>query len=101
MGYRSDGAIYLPQKAYFLLPDELKQDLKDNWHKDEDVENVWRFCGFKWYDSFKEIQAWEDFMHKLNEVKEKYDFIRIGEDLEDMNVRTHEMFYINRTIGYN
>jgi len=101
MGYRSDGAIYLPQKAYFLLPDKLKQDLKNNWHKDENIENVWNFYDWKWYDSFDDIKDWENFMRKLNDAEEEYDFIRLGEDINDSEVRTYEMFYINRTIGYS
>ena len=101
MGYRSDGAVYLPDKAYFLLPDELKQDLKDNWEQNEDNKNIWNFYDFKWYDSYDDIKAWENFMSKLDEAEEDYDFIRLGEDINDNEVRTYEMFYVNREIGYN
>ena len=101
MDYRSDGAIYLPDKVYFLLPNKLKEDLNDNWHQDIDNKNIWNFYDCKWYTSFDYINLWEEFMNKLDEVDEEYDFIRLGENIDDSEVRTYKMFYVDRTIVYN
>jgi hypothetical protein len=40
--------------------------------------------GWKWYDSFKEVKGWHDLMDKADEDKLAVEFVRIGEDYEDI-----------------
>ena len=95
MGYRSDGAVWLPEEAYKLLPSVLKKDLEDNWVKDYDNESVWSFSGWKWYDSYDDIQMWEKYFVKCHKDDIEFDFVRIGEDSDDIQLETGMKFYVN------
>lgn len=97
MGYRSDGAIYLSEEALDLLPKELKDDLAESWEQDKEDENVFSFDSWKWYSSYPIIQLWEAFMDMMDDEGINYDFIRIGEDSDDNEVRTGEHFSLVRT----
>ena len=100
MGYKSDGAVYLSDEALFVLPQELRKDLKENWDKESD--NIYYFYDVKWYTGvhgYEIITKWEQFFDKLKEKDISYDFIRLGEDDQDNVVLTYEKFYVNRTIG--
>jgi len=101
MGYRSSGKIYLSDEALELLTDELKDDLK-NWEKVTD--NIWAFYGWKWYGGthgYKEVVMWEDFMNMLHDKDIPYEFIRIGEEYEDIEVigtTPYENLYVERSV---
>ena len=99
MGYRSNGAVYLSNEALFMLPPNLKHDLQTAWIKDNDTPNIYYFEGWKWYNDIPEIREWEDFFDKLEDEEVSYDFIRIGEDIEDSEVRKGDVFYLERNIG--
>jgi len=91
MGYRSKGAIWLPEDTLKKLPEVLVKDLAD-W--EEEGDEIYCFYGWKWYESYEEISAWNQFMGSL-EVEE-YDFILIGEDVEDNKIATGEKFRLTR-----
>ena len=89
MGYRSNGKIYLSEKAQKFLTNDMKKDLKENWTKDEEHENVWSFYDWKWYTTFSDVQMWEDLIMNLsnyaeddnsNIIYEDYDIVVVGED---------------------
>jgi hypothetical protein len=96
MGYRSIGAIWLPDKAYELLDEELKNDLEENW---EGERPFWTFDGWKWYNRFPIIKKWNGLLKILEDKYENgelmYDYVRIGEDQTDTTVATHEIFHVN------
>jgi hypothetical protein len=99
MGYRSEGAIWLPKETYNKLSDELKDDLVDNWNNES--QEVWSFSGFKWYESFEDVSKWTDFLRMCSQSDLDYDFIRLGEDDDDIEVATYRMFYLNRSWAMN
>ena len=97
MGYRSDGMIYLSEEAQELLTDELKFALTD-WKQESD--NIWSFEDWKWYYSYPDVKIWEEFMNMLEEKDIEYDFARIGEEVDDVEIANGFYFYVNRTIGF-
>jgi len=95
MGYRSAGAIFLSDMAIKCLPKELKEDLENKWTKHDD-EGVWYFTSWKWNKTFSMVQTWESFMLELEESEIEYDFVRLGEYLDDNEIATHAKFHITR-----
>ena len=99
MGYRSDGAIWLPEKTFKRLPEKLVENLAENWKKEDD--DVYSFTGWKWYSpNYDDIKMWEDFMAgKLTtgNIPIEYDFVRLGEEYEDIEIATGDKFGVNRT----
>ena len=92
MSYRSDVAIAMRKEDYELLKEFDKEnknliDLLDSAtirEKAGAVSLYWEWL--KWYDSFSEVEAIEEFLGKLSDEDKPYKFIRIGEDYEDMDV---------------
>ena len=105
MGYRSDVAIAIHKDLHgefltFLktekLMSEIFGDMSDfTLDKDFQGEGHWLFTcnSIKWYTTFNEfedIQLFENFMDAMEEVvekREKYRFVRIGEEIEDIEYR--------------
>ena len=105
MGYRSDVAIAIHKDLQgdfltFLNTTKLMADIfgdNSDFHLDKDYqgEGHWLFTcnSVKWYanfDDYKDIQVFENFMDAMEEEEEKrdkYRFIRIGEELEDIEYR--------------
>ena len=100
MGYRSDvKALIYPQggEHNLLNYDKLKllmnttfKDVMDYW---EDPYFTWddkhRVLVFdansvKWYDSYPEIVRFIKFLQEVHELEYEYEFIRIGEDDNDI-----------------
>lgn len=98
MGYRSNLAIWLPKEARAFLTDELKTSLSEDWDSQEG--DVWTADGWKWYPDYPEVKMWEDFLRQLSSNEIEYDFIRIGEDNDDIEVHTYEKFWVDRFIGW-
>lgn len=99
MGYRSDGMLYLSDEALAIIPEEVKKDLAEDWTKNDD--NIWSFEGWKWYSSYPTIVACENFMDELDDKDIAYEFIRVGEEYEDIERRQvgdDYVFCLNRTI---
>jgi len=98
MGYRSFGAVWLSSKAKEILPTELLDDLGD-WDLGYEQHNVWQFSYWKWYEdspNYPMVTAWIDFFFKCDVEEIAYDFVRIGEDYEDSEVRTGLKFSLDR-----
>ena len=105
MGYRSDVAIAIHKDLHgefltFLNTEELMAqifgDMSDfQFDKDYQGEGHWLFTcnSVKWYtnfDDYKDIQMFEKFMDAMDEKSKheaQYRFIRIGEELEDIEYR--------------
>lgn len=99
MGYRSDGKIWIPKKTESKLSSELRIDLRDNWEKNS--EDIWSFLDWKWYSTHKDIQMWEDFMNKCDKENFNYEFVRIGEEFDDNEIRgtnPYSKFSISKNI---
>ena len=112
MGYRSQGKIYLSDKAQKLLPEELQKDLNTNWDKNEEYENVWGFNEWKWYSAFDDVVEWETFISLLSNLSEDddsditnkdWDITIVGEDGEiyDGIPQTYTMFSTYTIIEVN
>ena len=103
MGYRSDvmAVFYTTDKEEFPL---LKLFVEENFPKEElgalePLESE-RYFGFlfeaedvKWYDGFEDVGMFQAFSNKFREVgmnkKTWHDeFVRIGEDFNDIDVHT-------------
>ncbi len=123
MGYRSDVAIAIHKDLQgefltFLNTEELMAqifgDMSDfDLDKDFQGEGHWLFTcnSVKWYtnfDDFEDIQLFEDFMDamdKRSETEGKYRFLRVGEEIEDIEYRGdwwESEIYVKREIqvGY-
>ena len=105
MGYRSEVAIAIHKDLHgdfltFLNTEELMAqifgDMSDfRLDKDYQGEGHWLFTAnsIKWYatfDDYADIQMFEKFMDAMEEEeekREKYRFLRIGEELEDIEYR--------------
>lgn len=98
MGYRSNLAIWLPEEAQALLTDELKTSLSEDWNKHKN--NVWTANNSKWYSDYPEVKMWENFLKQLSSNDIKYDFIRIGEDNDDVEIHTCNKFWVDRFIAW-
>lgn len=98
MGYRSSGALYLTADAKKELTEEMFIDLRQNWLTTNGSD--YEFCDWKWHLGYEDVKMWEDFMKTLEEKEIAFDFIRIGEDYGDIEIRTGERYYCERSIGY-
>ncbi len=105
MGYRSEVAIAIHKDLHgdfltFLNTEKLMADIfgeRSDFHLDKDYqgEGHWLFTAdsIKWYttwDEFADIQMFEKFMDTMQEdddKEEKFRFLRIGEELEDIEYR--------------
>ena len=105
MGYRSDVAIAIHKDLHgdfltFLNTEKLMAEIfgdRSDFHLDKDyqAEGHWLFTsnGIKWYttwDDFADIQMFEKFMDAMDEKFDpsaQYRFLRIGEELEDIEYR--------------
>jgi len=106
MGYRSEvilavGAEVMPQFMVTMAKSEEARKLCWSDHcemiKDYAGEKgafLFRWGGIKWYDSYEEIQAIQDFIQwcdcetievegKEVDASEYYRFVRIGEEMDD------------------
>ena len=120
MGYRSDVAIAIHKDLQgdfltFLNTEKLAHEIFGD-HSDFDLdkdyqgEGHWLFTAnqIKWYAGWDEFYAhitmFEKFMDAMEEVvekREKYRFIRIGEEIEDIEYRGdwyHSDLYVKREI---
>jgi hypothetical protein len=102
--YLSDIAVWLPEEAYNLLSLQLKKELDEEWSKDEypdfvgkNFSNIYYRQVNRWEgsDPYKE---WKEMFDLFNDEDILYDYCAIGEEYEDIEVATGEMFFIKRTI---
>jgi hypothetical protein len=111
MGYRSDvhALFYTTKKEDLPL---LKLFMDENYPKDlHDLEEVSsnRIYGYemkyedvKWYESYDEVKAFGAFKTKYHALldeqedgkKWKFEFIRIGEDIEDVECEQNDSSYV-------
>ncbi len=120
MGYRSDVAIAIHKdlQGEFLtflntteLMAEIFGDMSDfELNKDYQGDGHWLFTvdSVKWYSSYIDVEMFEKFFNAMDEDddhREKYRFIRIGEESEDIERRGDWIgseIYVSREIqvGY-
>ena len=104
MGYRSDIAIAIHKDLQgdfltFLNTEKLMAEIfgdRSDFHLDKDYqdEGHWLFTAgsIKWYatwDEYADIQMFEKFFKTMREEEKegKFRFIRIGEEIEDIEYR--------------
>ena len=113
MGYRSEVALAVGKDvmAQFLTtlaksPEARALCFKgaDEVVKDYDEEGsiLFKWSQLKWYASYEDIRALEDFMDwcDLNDLAdgdltESYKFVRVGEDSDDVESRGHGFMYLH------
>lgn len=118
MGYRSDvkALIYpLGGEHNLLNYDKLKtlmnttfKDVLDYWSDDyfkwNDTHRVLVFDAnsIKWYDSYPEVDRFTIFLHEVHELEYEFEFIRIGEDDNDIETDNsgdaQGFMYVSRSI---
>ena len=107
MGYRSDVVLVVDKRVEGLLmhvftsqpsAHQLCYEHADE-HEDREDAVMFRWTDTKWYDSYPEVSAIEDFMDKLDcadnlEIDGEeidpcymYRFVRVGEDSSDIECR--------------
>jgi len=112
MGYRSDvhALFYTTTKEEWPV---LKLYMEENFPKYETLELKYvegkRLWGYemvcehvKWYESYEDVQVFYAFKRKygalIDEQEEgkkwKFEFVRIGEELEDVEQEQHDSSYV-------
>lgn len=93
MGYRSEIAISMRKEDFELLKefDKENKNLIELLEVAEVKESrgvmVIKWDSLKWYPEYPEVQAITKFLGKLSEAAKPYKFIRIGEDVNDTEVK--------------
>jgi len=100
MEYRSDGMIWLPQETFDKLPDNLKEDLHNEWKPHQDEEDVYEFSYWKWYTEYEDVASWEDFYYECQENNLKIDLIVIGEDNAIVFEPNYSKFEVRTQISF-
>jgi len=103
MGYRSDGWLYLSNKALEVIrEDEEDKEFIDGFLKEleehETKVNVWLFEDWKWYDTYTDVRKLHKLLDKLGEreMYDEYDLLVVGEDnVLDMDYHTETAFAAN------
>ena len=112
MGYRSDvGFACVPViKNVVETLSEWDKEFKELLQCGDDVsvthDGRWRFESVKWYDSYPDVQIMENIMtmcdnHAANLSYESYGFVRIGEELDDIEMKGDTYgfdLYVNRCL---
>ncbi len=121
MGYRSDVVLSLSNHAYNLMNCMIEEEPKETIEKifdlldcaeesDNDDEGVsFRWNNIKWYDLYEEIDFIENAKKVLNDRRIGHCFIRIGEDMADIDIvdissnrddrdDEYKPFYVTRNI---
>lgn len=90
MGYYSDVAIGLREEDFQALWEQeeeydytILQEIFESKRTD-DGDVVFTIEGVKWYEGFEEIKRIIDFLDGLERQEKPYSFVRIGENLEDI-----------------
>ena len=100
MGYRSDGWLYLSDKALNVIR-EAKGDKKfierflGELEKHETRANVWTFEYWKWYEGYPDVSKLNKLLDKLGEreLYDEYDLLIVGEDnVMDTDYHTETAF---------
>jgi hypothetical protein len=117
MGYRSDVALVLSKKGneelskyYHSLSEDARTELEslinfsDKHCLNKKGEHLFIWESYKWYAGFPDVDLLEKFLNTLNH--DEYLFIRIGEDLSDVDelgsfYDNGYDVYINREISYS
>jgi len=121
MGYRSDGKIVfyaLKQKDHAAIKLWVDENFpKDDFAYEERRSDgrtlmVFSFDGWKWYESYPEIQAANEAMEAFcvlfdsDDVKVQgaMEFIRLGEEVEDIEMRQSNhadyLLRVNRSVEF-
>ena len=114
MGYRSHVGFACDPiiKQVIETIGEWDSEFKELLDYGEDLaegqtQGRWRFDYAKWYDSFPDVQIMENIMTMCDNVQhpglcyDSYGFIRIGEDLDDLEMKGDPSafdLYVNRSL---
>ena len=117
MGYRSDvGFACAPivKDMIITLADwdkEFSEGLQSADDLSSDDNGRWFFSGTKWYDTFSDVEMFENIMTMLDELglknseerplDDSYGFLRIGEESDDVEYRGSPGdydIYLNRSL---
>ena len=110
MGYRSEVVLAVNADAYAALTTVLARggeffNLFKEAAIDEGGEGsiVYSWDDIKWYPSYPEVEAVEDFISRLEDedMEESFRFVRVGEDIDDSVERGSGFpIYVKKTIEF-
>jgi hypothetical protein len=83
MGYRSEVAFIVPEKAPRF--EEIENCFATI--KEKDGLRLYHSSWLKWYEDFEIVQAVESYLDELDENEDRFLFIRLGEDGNDIEER--------------
>ena len=108
MGYRSEVVLAVNPDAYAVLTTLLARGGSFfNLFKEATTEpydgdaTVYSWDAIKWYPSYPEVEAVEDFMSRLEDedMEDSFRFVRVGEDCDDTEQRGNGFpIYIKKSI---
>ena len=110
MGYRSEVVLAVNPDAYAVLTTLLARGGSFfNLFKEARTEpydgdaTVYSWDAIKWYPSYPEVEAVEDFMSRLEDedMEDSFRFVRVGEDCDDTEQRGNGFpIYIKKSIEF-
>ena len=103
MGYRSEVHIAVTfndiatlrevMAVYAMHPAVQRYNLAEEWEMKGDTTLYYSAEHIKWYESYEDVQGYEHMMsvaemfHKERDIAFAYYFVRIGEEMDDMETR--------------
>ena len=120
MGYRSDVRIRTTKEGYEVMKKNVEKYIKENVNEENLKGYDWNLLNsaeiteaedsitldwyyLKWYDGYKDVDAIMDSLDELDEKDIDYQYMRIGEETDDIDERwsinndSFDGFYIRRT----
>ena len=93
MGYRSEVAIAMKKEdAKEFLENYVKGTKLEGGEVVKELPHVTviTFSDIKWNTWYPEVAEAESFLDKLEETEKYYEFVRIGEDFDDVEIRNFQ-----------
>ena len=96
MGYRSEVAIVIGEDDFNELKrnDKVRELLKcaeiiRYLNSSQNIISIY-WDWIKWYETYEDVNIIENFLDNLQEKEHSYHFVRVGEELEDIEERYYE-----------
>ena len=102
MGYRSAGKLVIKPKELLksqVLSIPLPKILSEFEHSQTEELEIWEYREWKMYEGYPVVSEFNSWMDLLDDKGILYEYIRIGEEVTDIEQRGAEAFlYISRSI---
>ena len=104
MGYRSDGKLAIKKtdlvKAELLLSIPTPSLLGECELEESDGIYFYSYVALKMYDSYPEVEEFQNWLNTLKDKEIPYEYIRLGESYDDVEKQGDvlDYMYVHRSI---